>query len=143
MDINTRKDEKVLKNENLIHFPEGLIGFESLKDYKLLSSETEKDLHWLQPVEEPEIEFAVTLPQIFQVNYEVTLNDDEEKLLNIEDGDEVIVLVTLSKKMQARENETLLNANFIAPIIINSDKQTGLQKVLTQEKNPITITMKG
>jgi flagellar assembly factor FliW len=143
MDINTRKDEKVLKKENIIHFPEGLIGFESLKDYKVLSSETEKDLHWLQPTEEPDIEFAVTYPQIFQINYELTLTDDEEELLKIVDGDELIVLVTLSKKTKAQENETLLNANFIAPIIINFNKQLGFQKILTQEKNPITITMKG
>ncbi|NNJ92427.1 MAG: flagellar assembly protein FliW [Gammaproteobacteria bacterium] len=143
MDINTRKDEKVLNKENIIHFPEGLIGFESLKDYNVLSSETEKDLHWLQPAEAPDIEFAVTFPQIFQINYELTLTDDEEKLLKIEDGDELIVLVTLSKKTKARENETLLNANFIAPIIINFNKQLGFQKILTQEKNPITITMKG
>jgi flagellar assembly factor FliW len=143
MDINTQDDETVLKRENIIHFPEGLIGFESLKDFNVLSSETEKDLHWLQPVEASDIEFAVTFPQIFQINYELTLTDDEEKLLQIEDGDELIVLVTLSKKTKAGENDTLLNANFIAPIIINSNKQLGFQKILTQEKNPITITMKG
>lgn len=143
MDINTQKNDKTITNENIIHFPQGLIGFESLKDYKILSSETEKELHWLQPVEDPDIEFAVTFPQIFQINYEITLTDEEEKLLNVEGEDEIIVLVTLSKKMEAQENETLLNANFIAPIIINSNKQLGFQKVLTQEKNPITITMKG
>ena len=38
-----------------------------------------KELHWLQPVEDPDIEFAVTFPQIFQINYEITLTDEEEK----------------------------------------------------------------
>jgi len=143
MDIETQNDQNSPNHGMLIHFPNGLLGFESLKDYKLLSSETEKDLHWLQPVENEAIEFAVTLPQIYQINYEISLNDNEEQSLGIEENDEVIVLVTLSKKENPKPGESLLNANFMAPIIINASKQLGLQKILNQEQNPVTITMKG
>jgi len=143
MEIETQYDQKSPNHGMLIQFPTGLLGFEEFKDYRLLSSETEKDLHWLQPVENEAIEFAVTLPQIYQINYEISLNDDEEQSLDFEENDEIIVLVTLSKKENPKPGEPLLNANFMAPIIINASKQLGLQKTLNQEQSPVTITMKG
>ena len=126
-----------------IHFPNGLLGFEEFKDFRLLSSETEKDLHWLQSTQDNQLEFAVTIPSVFQVDYEVTLNSEDEKLLNIDDGDELIILVTLSKKDASEEKNTRLNANFIAPVIINASQKLGIQKILESTQNPVTITMRG
>jgi len=143
MQINTHGDEKLLEKEQIINFPEGLIGFEDLKDYKLYSSETEENLHWLQPVDDADIEFAVTIPQLFQIDYEIYLNDEEENTLDFNVEDDIVVLVTLSKKMSPQDNETLLNANFLAPIVINTNKRLGIQKILNKQKNPVTITMKG
>ncbi len=143
MDIKTKTSSKNLQKENIIHFPEGLIGFESLKNYRIFSSETETDLHWLKPVDDNQIEFAVTFPQVFQVNYEISLDDEEETRLDIEDEDELIVFVTLSRNPNPQENQQRLNANFIAPIIINSNKKLGLQKILNRQENAVTITMKG
>ena len=143
MEIDTSGDENKLDSELLIHFPQGLIGFEQLKDYKLYSSETEENLHWLQPVEDETIEFAVTFPQVFQIDYEISLNDDEEQLLDIDDAKEIALLVTLSKKDTPLDDGTQLNANFMAPIVINTKKRLGLQKILNKQINPVTITMKG
>ena len=143
MEINSQSGTNQLEKDIIIHFPEGLIGFEEMKDYKLFSSETEDNLHWLQPVDNESIEFAVTFPQVYQVEYEVSLDDEEEKLLNIEGPDELTVLVTLSKKNPSQDTASHLQANFIAPIIININKKLGLQKILSQQENPITITMKG
>jgi len=143
MEIDTSGDENKLDGELLIHFPQGLIGFEQLKDYKLYSSETEENLHWLQPVNDETIEFAVTFPQVFQIDYEISLNDDEEQLLDIEDAEEIALLVTLSKKDSPQDDGTQLNANFMAPIVINTKKRLGLQKTLNKQINPVTITMKG
>ena len=96
MDINSKNSNKNMDTMT-IHFPNGLLGFEEFKDFQLLSSETEKDLHWLQSTQDNQLEFAVTIPSVFQVDYEVTLNSEDEKLLNIDDKDELIILVTLSK----------------------------------------------
>jgi flagellar assembly factor FliW len=143
MDINSQTDNGSINNDTTIHFPEGLLGFNEFRDYRLFNSNKEKDLHWLQPVNSEEIEFAVTLPSVFQVDYEVTLDEDEEKTLDIQDGDEVVVLVTLSKNQDDDPQRSCLNANFIAPIVINTTKQLGLQKVLNHQENPVTITMRG
>ena len=142
MEINTQNSSENI-NENAIHFPNGLLGFENLKNFHLVSSDTEKDLHWLQPEGDSQIEFAVTLPSVFQVNYEVNLTDDEEKTLEIEDNDEIVVLVTLSKNQKENTDNSHLNANFMGPIIINVPKKLGLQKVMNHNENPVTITMRG
>ena len=143
MEINTRGEEKVLNEDLVIHFPGGLLGFENLKDYRLFNSETEENLYWLKPVDDEVIEFAVTTPQIYQVDYEISLDDKDESQLDIDEGDELAVLVTLSKNTSSQENSTLLNANFIAPILINMNKKLGMQKILNKQQNPVTITMKG
>ena len=133
----------MINNNDAIHFPEGLIGFENMKDYKLFSSETEKDLHWLQPVNNEEIDFAVTFPDVFQVNYEINLSDTEERLLGFDENDELAVLVVLAKKPDENSSNSSLNANFMAPISLNRNKKLGYQKVLSKIENPVTITMRG
>lgn len=143
MDVNSKTDNSAIDNNTTIRFPEGLLGFDEYKEYRLFTSATEKDLHWLQPVDTDDIEFAVTFPSIFQVNYEVTLDQQEETLLDISNDDEIAVLVTLSKKPKNDDHDSFLNANFIAPIIINISKKLGLQKILNQQENPVTITMRG
>ena len=116
MEISTQSGANQLEKDIIIHFPEGLIGFEEMKDYKLFSSETEENLHWLQPVDDESIEFAVTFPQVYQVEYEVFLNDEEEKLLGLQKSDEITVLVTLSKKDYSEDSPSQIHANFIAPV---------------------------
>ena len=143
MNINSQSEQKHINNDITIHFPEGMIGFESLKNYKLLSSENEENLHWLQPQDDDSIEFAVTFPQVYQVEYELALSDEEEKLLQIETDDEIAVLVVLSRKSDTETDTPVLNANFLAPVVINTTRKLGMQKILSQQENPVTITMKG
>lgn len=143
MEINTKPQDSTVKNDSLIHFPEGLAGFETLKNFRLLNSETEKNLFWLQSVDNGTIEFTVTDPRIFQVNYEVTLSDQEIILLNAESDSDIVVLVTLAKKEKPDQDEHSLHANFMGPIIINADKKLGLQKTLNNQENGVVITMKG
>ena len=59
MEINTKSEQQPISRDKIIHFPEGILGFESLKDYNILSSETEKDLHWLRSVDDENIEFGL------------------------------------------------------------------------------------
>lgn len=138
MEINTQSHKSTLDDDSVIHFPEGLAGFESLKDFKLYNSESEKDLFWLQSVEEDTIEFTVTDPRVFQVNYEVTLSDEEMQLIQTDDDASIIVLVTLSQK-DLDNQDSGLHANFLGPIIINVDKKLGLQKALSNTGSDVVI----
>jgi flagellar assembly factor FliW len=143
MEVQSQNDDTSINDDLTIRFPEGLLGFEEYPEFHLFSSEKERGLYWLQPIDNEQIEFAVTFPGTFRVEYEVFLDEHEEKLLGIEDNDEIVVLVTLSKNQADESTTGHLNANFIAPIVINVSKKLGLQKVLSQQENPVTITMRG
>ena len=138
MEINTKSEQQSIEKEKVIHFPEGVLGFESLKDYRILSSETEKDLHWLRSVDDENIEFAVTDPTIFQVDYEIILSDKEADLLKAGPDADMLILVILYKDNEDQANNAI-KGNFTAPVIINSHSQRGLQKVLNNTKGSMTI----
>lgn len=142
MEINTKPHDSELKKEAIIHFPEGLVGFEHIKNFKLFNSETEKNLFWLKAVDDEAIEFTVTDPSVFQVNYEVTLNDEEIKLLDAQNSADIILLVTLSQKEQPDTGKNALHANFMGPIIINAEKKLGIQKTLNNKEKGVVITVK-
>ena len=100
MTENPKSGAEINTEENIVCFPLGLIGFETMKDYRIFGSETEKDLYWLQPIDDQEIEFAVTPLSTFHINYVINLNNEEENLIEYQDGDVLTVLVTLSKKSE-------------------------------------------
>lgn len=143
MDIKSQGQKLSQPEDTIIRFEQGLIGFEQYQSYRLLSSEQEASLHWLQPVDEPAIDFAVTFPQVFDVDFEITLSDEESRALAFNDGDEIIVLVMLSRRDQLETSGSALKANFMAPVLINPNSHKGLQKILNNRDHPVTITMKG
>ena len=138
MATNLNSETEIQAEEHIIHFPVGLIGFELLKDYKIFSSKTEEKLYWLQPIDDQGIEFTVTHPSTFHINYEINLNNEEENLIDYQDGDELTILITLSKNFEAQSDQNRLKPNLAAPIIINADKKLGLQKNLSEQEVPHT-----
>jgi len=143
MEINTKPLTSEFKKDTIVHFPQGLAGFESAKNFRLFNSETEKNLFWLQSEDDKALEFAVADPSLFQINYEVTLNADEIRLLDAQEKADIVVLVTISAKSQADDKQNNLHANFMGPIVINAATKLGLQKTLNNNEQGVTITMKG
>ena len=132
MEISTQSSNKSFNKDKVIYFPGGLVGFESLKEFRVFNSETENDLYWLRSDENETIEFAVTKPHVFLIDYEITLDDIESESIGLTEKSETIVLITISKDQQ--ENKaTRLHGNFLAPLIINLDTSKGLHKILNNE----------
>ncbi len=63
--IVTRFGEIEYDPENLLHFPEGLIGFEDLHDFIVMPNEKEGPLFWIQSVDDAGIAFVLTDPTNF------------------------------------------------------------------------------
>ncbi len=102
----------------ILSFSDGIIGFENLKKYVLLSQEDEL-FFWLTSVEEPEIVFP-----LFPVR--LLMNDFEEK-------DEVVAygIVKLDK------NPAEITVNLKAPVYVNQTEKTGTQKIFDNDDYPI------
>jgi flagellar assembly factor FliW len=146
----------------IINFPNGIPGFEDQTRFKLFHQEGDNPLvFWLQSLDDESLVFSVAQPSIFNINYSFELNDAEEATLGIEDTADILLLVILHKdspdisgviqslKMQAlsmlgvTSDQPAIKGAIRSPLVINSAKRIGLQKVLTQLEQNTTLTEVG
>ena len=136
MEINTRFGNQEIDPASIIQFPQGLAGFEELHQFKLFHEEGKPSVFFLQSIDDPDVQFPVVNPDSYQVSYQCVLNDDEAATLQLDDASEVAVLVTLA---QGGDRDRGIHANFMGPIMINTNKRIGLQKHLNQVSGSVVI----
>lgn len=115
-----------------ITFSEGIIGFEKLKRYVILSKTTNAPLRWLQSVDEPGLAFIIISPFIFKPDYLPVVEPQDLKTLKLKDvrESEVLTIVVVP------ENPRDMVANLMAPIVINPKLCIGKQIVMTESNYP-------
>ncbi len=101
--------------EHVINFSNGLLGFESEKEFLLIKTDDEL-FYWLNSVKNPEICFPLVGTRIIDDTY------PEEKNF------EAFGIVTLN------QDPLKIIANLKAPVYINQDDKKGFQKVLEDDK---------
>ncbi len=121
--IQSRFGEQIVDKSKIITFPRGLIGFEALHEFALLSS-VESAMLILQSLEHASLGLLVAELYSFLPNHKVKIGDVEQKVLELEEASETTVLVTLSIPHGAPERTSL---NLTGPIVINTNKKLGLQ----------------
>ncbi len=121
--IQSRFGEQVVEKSKIITFPRGLIGFEALHEFALLSN-VESAMLILQSMDHPSVGLLVAELYSFLPNHKVKIGDVEQKTLELEEASETTVLVTLSIPHGAPERTSL---NLTGPIVINTNKKIGLQ----------------
>jgi len=142
MEINsTRFGTQEISDESVIDFPNGLVGFESLKQFKLFhDSENENpNVHWLQSVDDADLSFSVANPETFNITYEFTLTDEELAALQLEDMQNLVVLLLVYRNdgtageliPSADKLQPQVRASLAGPILINTNKCVGMQKLLS------------
>ena len=130
--------EQTIDPSTVISFPNGIPGFEDQTRFKLFHQEGGNPLiFWLQSLDDESLTFSVAQPSIFNISYNFVLNDDEEATLGIEDPTDALLLIILHK--DASDQLTIKGA-IRSPLVINSVKRIGLQKVLTEVDQSITLT---
>jgi flagellar assembly factor FliW len=122
----TRFGPLEIADERVIHFPLGLLGFETQQRFVLLDSDEVDPLRWLQAVDEPALAFLVVEPQLFFPDYQVRLTGDDRKVLELgaEAPPVVLCLVVIP------DDPSQMTANLMGPLVMNPDKRLGKQVVL-------------
>jgi len=137
MQVDTRFGKVEVDPDTVLTFPQGLPGFENLTRFTLLHEEGATTIFWLQSVEDPDVQFSVTDPNSFRVNYQITLQDDEAELLELTDVADATVMVMLSR--DEATDPSAIKANFMGPLVINSKSRKGFQKALNQIEGFVNI----
>jgi flagellar assembly factor FliW len=125
MKIKTKPYGEIeVSEKQKIHFPDGLFGFEQIKDYFLLDSR-EGPFYWLQAAEHPELAFVLIDPRIFKGDYRLNLDDEEYRSIGAQDRGEIIdfVIVTVP------DNPERISANLMGPVLINRKNRKARQAI--------------
>ena len=110
-------------------FPNGLLGFETLKDYILLDAERQP-FYWLQSVDVEEVAFILVNPFLFRPDYEVNISNDELADIGIHAPEKALIFTIVT----IPPDNSPMTANLQGPLIINRDSRTGKQAVLSDNR---------
>ena len=118
MKIKTRYFGEIdLDDSKIVHFENGLFGFEEYKDYTILydsEGEEEPFFSWLQCTTEQSLAFPVVNPQKVREDYDPVVEDELLQGLGEFGEDDLVVLVlaTIPKEVEKT------SVNLKAPLII-------------------------
>jgi flagellar assembly factor FliW len=126
----TRFGQVQFQSEDLLAFPEGILGFADLKKFVLLDDPNDDIFAWLQSCDEPAIAFPVLEPELFSESFKITLAKSDLEALKLQSaqGARLFCIITIP------DDPTQMTANMKAPIVINVAEKRARQCVL-QDNN--------
>ena len=122
----SRFGEIEVKDDQIISFPSGLIGFSEDHRFVIREDEAAAPFRWLQSIDSEDLAFVMIEPHVSISNYELELTNDHLKKLHAEKTEDLSVysLVTMAKKM---EDVTI---NLQGPLLFNLEKRLGIQIIV-------------
>jgi flagellar assembly factor FliW len=130
----TRFGEIEILEEKIYYFPDGLPGFSECKKFCIVDNQKNTLFKWLQSIEKPELAFVIFDPFLILKNYDVFINDEELKTLEINKKEDVIITVIVTIPKGKPEEMT---ANLKAPLVFNIKKKKGMQIILNDNDYPL------
>jgi flagellar assembly factor FliW len=112
-----------------ILFPEGILGFEQLKEYVLFDA-AQPPFYWLQSTERVETAFVLIEPKIFRPDYSPDVDREELTDIGIASEEDLLVFAIVT----IPENAKRMTANLQGPLILNKRTRVGRQSVSTNPK---------
>jgi flagellar assembly factor FliW len=120
-------------SDTLFTFPNGMVGFENCKRFKLFHEEGGSGtVFWLQAVDNVEVMFPIVTPDAIDIAYEIELSDEDCALIGVKDADDVAIVVVVYRNGAEGGR---IGANTRSPVILNLKTRLGMQKIL-QEVQP-------
>ena len=120
-----------MTQDQILTFPQGLLGFESHHEFVLLSIPENDHFKFLQDTKNTYISFLLVNPWDFFNDYEIKLPKEELLKIGIESDEHkpnIYNIVTLGKTFQES------TSNLLAPIVLNPIDKKGKQFVLNDSE---------
>lgn len=135
----TRFGDISVDESRVIQMKEGMLGFERLKRYVLLTQDKETPFLWFQSVDDGSVAFVVIHSFVIKPDYEPVIPDDDVHLLEIEAfrPEDVVVLSVVT----IRSDPFSVMANLRAPIVINAERMLAKQIVLVEGEYPVQYSL--
>ncbi|MGP1576426.1 MAG: flagellar assembly protein FliW [Treponema sp.] len=130
MEIMTKALGKITVDEaQVISVSEGFYGFENYHRFALIDAE-QKPFIWIQSLDEASLAFIAIDPFIFRTDYELDIDDELLKPLEIVSPSDVLVFALVT----VPPDGSPITANLQGPLIINKKNKRAIQLVVGGEK---------
>jgi len=115
------------KQEDIVRFPRGMVGFHNIKDYKLAPIDEAPPFMLLSAVDEPELAFIVVTASEVEANYHPKAAPWVQEALEIKNSDKPVYLLVVNL-----DGEGGGTVNLRGPVLINPRNGRGAQMALDE-----------
>lgn len=128
--------------DTVLTFPKGLAGFEDKTRFTIIheaeAGETPAS-YTLQSLDDAGLAFQIIDPARLGFEYQLYLGPEEEACIGFENAADLVIMLLLTKGTDEAGNAAP-GANLRAPLIINTAKRLGMQKVTTNLRPNILLS---
>ena len=129
--VKTRPFGEIEVNEKqIVDFPDGILGFDYIKQFVILDSSDKSPFKWLQSLSEQDLAFVIIRPIDFLIEYELAISQSDIDMVDAETPEELLVFAIVT----IPPNPSDMTANLQGPIIINASKRIGRQAISLSDK---------
>ncbi len=122
-----------------VTFEKGLPGFETYKTFKIEDIDGNSKFKLINSIEDENIGFIAISPFEVKSDYEIKLDDETIKNLDVKDPKDILVLNLITLGRTLKES----TVNLKAPIIVNIKNKKGKQLILQHDKYEIKEPLSG
>jgi flagellar assembly factor FliW len=133
----TRFGELELDKNDVLNFPEGILGFEHLNRFFIVDPGDSTLILWLQSIDDGSVAFPIIEPKIFKPDYIAKLLPADLASIELENATEAKIYSVLT----IPGDITQMSANLKAPVVINNAKRIAKQVVLQDSKLSVNYEM--
>lgn len=126
-----------INDDQIIAFPNGLPGFETEKQFAILSLEEQSSFAILQSIHHSHVGFVVAYPFAFCPDYAFDLSEEDIEKLKLQSPEDCLTYAIVTLK-EPFADSTL---NLKAPVVINMKEKIGKQIILHDSNYPIRFPL--
>ncbi|MGI9607358.1 MAG: flagellar assembly protein FliW [Acidimicrobiales bacterium] len=113
----------------VISIPDGIPGFASFTGFLLVEAAPDQPFYWLQSTDDGDLAFLAAVPWNYFPDYELSLGDDDESALDVENPGDLLVLNLITVDHEAEA----VSANLLAPVVVNQANRMARQIVMDDD----------
>jgi flagellar assembly factor FliW len=129
--VSEKLGEIHYREDEVIRFPEGLLGFPEKRRYVFVNHREESPFRWLQCIDDPALSFVVINPLLFKPDYQIQIKTKDLAPLKNWDPAHIAIWTLVSFPPDVPEAST---TNLLGPLAINHETRLGKQLVLDPTK---------
>ncbi len=115
-----------VKNEEILIFPEGPLGFPDCTRFTLIQEEKAHPFSMLQSLDNANLAFVIIDPLVVRHDYHFNVTKEDLQLVKAESVDEMVVYAIVTMAAELSD----VTVNLQGPLVINKKRRIGHQFVL-------------